>query len=376
MRRLDGLLERRLTVLQAPGGFGKTTVLADIARDAKERGLVVGWISLDEDDTPNVFGSYLADAFEQAGLNLSLLSTQDTWTSSPAVQQMGMLARAVELHEAPCLLVLDEVDRLPRRTLQLIDLLLKRAPRNLHVAMAFRADPELDLALPILDEGAVVVGAEDLRFSQGDIGRYLQGDLSSRELAAVEERTAGWPVALRVYRNTRADAADENDPDAANLTERCVCRRVLRDLSSEERACLLDRRCGRRARCAAVVGDSAVWMSDYAKCALPLDRPNASTTLNGASETTENKRERPVGIATEIEAERQHARSQGGYNANHGRAVACNPDGGGVRRGLDRARVRCGRGASGQPPAGAGGGRDGRAGRGAGPHTRHDPGRD
>ncbi len=65
MRRLDGLLERRLTVLQAPGGFGKTTVLADIARDAKERGLVVGWISLDEDDTPNVFGSYLADAFEQ-----------------------------------------------------------------------------------------------------------------------------------------------------------------------------------------------------------------------------------------------------------------------------------------------------------------------
>ena len=132
----------------------------------KERGLVVGWISLDDDDTPNVFGSYLAGAFEPAGLDLSLLSTQDAWASSPAVQQMGMLARAVELHEAACLLVLDEVDRLPRRTVQLIDLLLKRAPRNLHVAMAFRADPELDLALPILDEGAVVVGAEDLRFSR------------------------------------------------------------------------------------------------------------------------------------------------------------------------------------------------------------------
>ena len=240
LQRLDGLLERRLTVLQAPGGFGKTTVLADIARDSKERGLVVGWISLDDDDTPNVFGSYLARAFEQSGLDLSLLSTQDAWTSSPAVQQMGMLARAVELHEADCLLVLDEVDRLPRRTVQLIDLLLKRAPRNLHVAMAFRADPELDLALPILDEGAIVVGAEDLRFSQGDIGRFLQVDLSSRELAAVEERTAGWPVALRVYRNTRADEADENDPDATNLTERYVCRRVLRDLSSEERSWLLD----------------------------------------------------------------------------------------------------------------------------------------
>ena len=59
----------------------------------------------------------------------------------PAVQQMGMLARAIQQHGAPCLLVLDEVDRLPRRTVDLIDLLVKRAPANLHVAMAFRTDP-------------------------------------------------------------------------------------------------------------------------------------------------------------------------------------------------------------------------------------------
>ena len=46
--------------------------LADIAGSVRERGVVVGWISLDGDDTPNLFGSYLAAAFEQAGLDVAL----------------------------------------------------------------------------------------------------------------------------------------------------------------------------------------------------------------------------------------------------------------------------------------------------------------
>ena len=144
--RLRGLLERRLTVLQAPGGFGKTTVLADLCRDARERGLVAAWISLDRVDTPNLFRSYLALAFEHAGLDLTPPNLHDAWSSSPAIQQMGMLSRAIELHAAPCLLVLDEVDQLPRRTVQLVDLLFKRAPDNLHFAAAFRSNPGLDLA--------------------------------------------------------------------------------------------------------------------------------------------------------------------------------------------------------------------------------------
>ena len=82
LQRLDGLLERRLTVLRAPAGFGKTTVLADVAHGAKEQGLVVAWISLDDDDTPNIFGSYLAAAFEHAGLDLTPLNAHDAWASS------------------------------------------------------------------------------------------------------------------------------------------------------------------------------------------------------------------------------------------------------------------------------------------------------
>ena len=115
------------------------------------QGAVAAWISLDGDDTPTAFGSYLVYAFECAGLDLSVLSDPDVWSSSPATCQIGMLARAIELHAEPCLLVLDEVDRLPRETVDLIQRLVEHGPSNLHLALAFRANPGLDLAMRVLD---------------------------------------------------------------------------------------------------------------------------------------------------------------------------------------------------------------------------------
>ena len=190
LERLDGVLDRRLTVLRAPAGFGKTTVLADVARGLRQRDLLVAWVSLDGDDTPNLFGSYLAAAFQHAGLDLTLLDGQDVWSSSAAVRQLGMLARAIELHGAPCLLVLDEVDRLPRRTLELIDLLVKHAPDDLHLAVAGRSDPRLELASQLFAGDAGIVGPPHFRFSRADIARFFQGGLSRRELVAVEERAS------------------------------------------------------------------------------------------------------------------------------------------------------------------------------------------
>ena len=60
----------RVVVIQAPGGFGKTTVLAEMYRHARERGVLAGWLTLDEDDTEDGIGTYLAYAFERAGLRI------------------------------------------------------------------------------------------------------------------------------------------------------------------------------------------------------------------------------------------------------------------------------------------------------------------
>lgn len=235
LRRLDAVLERRFALLQGPAGFGKTTVLSDFSRRKQEQGVVVAWLSLDEDDEPSLFGNYLTYAFECAGLDLSVLNDPGAWTSSPVTYQVGMLVRAIDLHATPCLLVLDEVDRLPRESVEPIQRLLEHGPGNLHFALAFRADPGLDLAMRVLDGSGIVVGPDEFRFSTSEIDLFFQGKLSSRQLTEVEKRTAGWPVALLVHRAAQQDDGSQPGVDTEKLTSSFVGLRLLRGLSKEDR---------------------------------------------------------------------------------------------------------------------------------------------
>ena len=179
---------------------------------------------------------YLAYAFECAGLDLSALNDADGWPSSPAAYQVGTLARAIDRHAAPCLLALDEVDRLPRETVELLQRLVEHAPGNLHFALAFRSNPGLDLAMQVFDGSGVVVGASEFRFSRAEIARFFAGQkLSRRQLDAVEEQTAGWPVALTIHRNRQATDTGELGPETARLTSDFVRMRLLGGLSQRDR---------------------------------------------------------------------------------------------------------------------------------------------
>ena len=61
---------RRLTLLQAPGGFGKTTLLAECCRTLVRQGVVTAWLSVDEQDDQDMLYTYLAFAFQRAGLDI------------------------------------------------------------------------------------------------------------------------------------------------------------------------------------------------------------------------------------------------------------------------------------------------------------------
>ena len=83
-----------IVVMQAPGGFGKTTLLGEIYRRERERGVLAAWLTLDEDDTAEGVGAYLAYAFERAGLDTPAVS--DAFEHS-----MGLVARSIEAHALP-----------------------------------------------------------------------------------------------------------------------------------------------------------------------------------------------------------------------------------------------------------------------------------
>ena len=231
-----------IVVVQAPGGFGKTTLLAEICRRERERGVLAAWLTLDEDDTAEGVGAYLAYAFERAGLDMPA-------ASNAFGHSMGLVARSIEAHAGPCLLVLDEVERVANGAVAAVDFFLRHLPGNLRVAIGMRENPGLDLAWVTLDGRGVVLTADQLRFSRQEIIDFFGGELSRRELADVTARTEGWPVALRLYRTMKADEA--SSPGVGGWAARGLAgdegiaanwlgARLLRNVAGEEREFLLD----------------------------------------------------------------------------------------------------------------------------------------
>ena len=243
IRRAHG---RRLIALRAPCGFGKTALLADYCDRERQRGVHVAWITLDDNDTPDVLQTCMAYTFEREGLDSSVSDgiVGGLQPSPPQTPIVGML-RAIEVHREQWLLVLDEAERLVDfETIKMINGLLADAPENLRVAIAYRNNPGIDVAKAILAGQCVAVTDAELRFSRDEIAQFLGGAFGRRALEAVAERTEGWPVALRVYRDTHANGEQPGPPlDRADGTRILVdyCnRRLLRGLSAGNREFLLD----------------------------------------------------------------------------------------------------------------------------------------
>ena len=237
---------RRIIVLQAPGGFGKTTLLADLCNSGRERGMLAAWLTLAEDDTLDVFGVCLVHAFGRAGLDLGVLGDGGAGVVSlQHPRRAALLSNAIESHAAPCLLILDDMDRLAdRETVEAVNRLVRDCPGNLRIAVACRSNPGPDINAAVLAGQGVRLGVEELRFSMPEVARCFGFALERDELHALHDRTEGWPAALQLERDARAagpgaasghDSRGDRD-GAANLPG----ARVLRHLPRADRDFLLD----------------------------------------------------------------------------------------------------------------------------------------
>ena len=243
-------MRRQLTVLQAPGGFGKTALLAQCCHRLRETGVPVAWLELADEDGPVTLGKYLTLAFERAGV---ATSHDDPEPLDPAVQEpesdalaayrINRLIRAVRRRRDPCILALDQLERLRNpEAVNAMNALLARSPGNLRFLLAFREwPPGLDIAMHVLEGRGAIFTAQDLRFSKTDIDRFFDRKLSRRALASVTARTAGWPIALRIHRNRlRAAVPADGSVSDSDAAAAWIDSRLLRGLGEEDREFLLD----------------------------------------------------------------------------------------------------------------------------------------
>ena len=238
---------RRLTVLQTPGGFGKTTLLAECCRRLRADGIPVAWVSVDEHDEPAVLDTYIAYACRSAAavafagvekLSISILREGGGGTES----RTGLALREIADLDGPFVLVFDELERLKRpETAALLDFLLRRGPPNLHLAFACRQLPAgVNVAGAVLEERAAIVSTDDLRFSSSEVAEFFDEKLSRAQLAALMSESGGWPFALRIARNEMRRGAREDARASQEFVENWVEVRLFAGLGARDREFLLD----------------------------------------------------------------------------------------------------------------------------------------
>ena len=172
----------RLVLVQAPAGYGKTTLLAQLAGAlATEAKTAVAWVSLDPED--NDCNRLFAAVFAALGpldlpwpLPPAALLAQLKDASPAARTALGVLTAALGTRaEAPVALVLDDLHHIDEpHALQLLDALIARAPPELMVLIGSRVVPPLSLARWRAGGELVELGVEDLRFD-ADAAQALCG---------------------------------------------------------------------------------------------------------------------------------------------------------------------------------------------------------
>jgi LuxR family maltose regulon positive regulatory protein len=210
--RLDELLaaslgRRRVVLLAAPAGFGKTSLLAaQIAH--LPAGTALAWVSLDEDDDPSRLFACLAAALEpydlpwrSAPAALAAQVADDGAGAKRAVTELVNALAGAEVEHG--VIVLDDLHRVQSPQVHaLLDALLERLPPQWLLVFATRVEPPLALARWRAADELAELQQDDLRFRADEAAAVVAAESDGAQLIArvpeLLERTQGWPAGLRL----------------------------------------------------------------------------------------------------------------------------------------------------------------------------------
>ena len=196
----------RLTILSAPAGYGKTTLLSDWIARSSDRDVPVAWLSVDESDNdPARFWPYVVAALRTVGEDIEPLvasAFQPPHQESVRPALIRLLNQIVEKGDAVAL-VLDDYHKINNRAIHDdLSFLLDNLPRQMHLVISTRADPPLPIPR-LRGRGEVTeVYEADLRFTTEEAAQFLHSvaglDLSEEAVAALTRRTEGWIAGLQM----------------------------------------------------------------------------------------------------------------------------------------------------------------------------------
>jgi LuxR family maltose regulon positive regulatory protein len=205
----EGLhMGRKLTLISAPAGFGKTTLLSEWAAEC---GQPVAWLSLYEgDNDPTCFWTYVIAALQtipalrEAGVGEAVLAALQSSQPLPTESVLTALINEIAASPNRFILILDDYHLITAQPIHdALSFLLDHLPhplRGMHLAVATRADPSLPTAR-LRGRGQLTeLRFTDLRFTSEEATEFLNQavhlDLSTEDVVALASRTEGWIAGL------------------------------------------------------------------------------------------------------------------------------------------------------------------------------------
>src|SRR5262245_50156732 len=209
LKRLDQGLRRKLTLVSAPAGFGKTTLLASWLHGLSERQPAaprVAWLSLDEEDNdPHRFFTHFIAAWQT--IDPGAGRTAEPFLETPQVPGLNhlvtLLINDLAALTQPSLLALDDYHVITRSDLQTaIAFFLERMPPHCHLIMATREEPSLPLPRLRARWEVLEIRLQDLRFTKEEAAAFLKRTmglaLTAEEAQTLEEAAEGWIAGLQM----------------------------------------------------------------------------------------------------------------------------------------------------------------------------------
>ena len=238
---LDGALATPLTLLSAPAGWGKTTLLSAWASQHQAQ---VAWLSLDELDTsPTRFWLSLIAALRRCGsyapgFGETAVALLQSPQPPPLVTCLSALLQELDGQEAPpapVVLMVDDYQVIDDPAIhESMSIFLEHLPVHLHLILSSRVDPDLPLARWRVRGQMTEIRTTDLRFREGEashfLGQMLSPPLSAEEVRLLTLRTEGWIAGLQLA----ALAIQKREDRAAFLRAFTGSQRYLLDYVQED----------------------------------------------------------------------------------------------------------------------------------------------
>jgi len=202
-----------LTLIAAPAGFGKTTLVASCIADC---GMPVAWLSLDmNDDQENRFLTYLVAALQAAEPAIGSEAAEMLAASQQAPSNVILTSLINDLDSfgSQMVLVLDDYQFIKSQAVhEQVTFLLEYCPSCTHLVIASRSDPPLPITRLRARGQVLELRAADLRFTKSEAAQFLNEvmdlQLDAGAVAALEERTEGWITGLQMAALSMRDRED------------------------------------------------------------------------------------------------------------------------------------------------------------------------